>query len=552
MRSTLQSVFLLAAVLTGIVGCGSGESQTQAPARPVTFLVLEESNPGRLTRLTGSVESWKKEMIGFRVDGRVTRVVEPGANVDGQILEDDGSVHSPGTVLAELDTDRYELRLNEASARVELTKANVLEAETDLQQRIPARIAAATSRYEQLNAEYARRRQLVASGAVTMENFQQTEASFKAAEAELAASRAEQATMTAELAALNAQVKEAEQLRKQAEVDLNDCRLFSPFQGQVSKVHAIAGGYLNKGMPVVTVQMTDPVKVEVAVSQETDRRIRFNEVVDVYLEDLKEPVPGIVYLKDTVADAATRTFNITILIRNRQIEVGLPAEYQDKNLPSTTDLFNLESENADDQPPFFVEHRSVHTDDDGNTFVWKAEGLTAGDLRGTFDPVFTVRKVPVKVGDKILPVLQLYRFRDLTDMGGLDPMKDVITGKLPDGVKDGDTVFLTRKEWLLRPGQLVHVELTGESPQAGLYVPRPAVLLNDGKHYVFVVNDADGGRQQAQRVEVRVGELIGDYRRIEAADGGKLGAGTKVILDGAHYLRDGDLVNAFDEIEVSL
>jgi hypothetical protein len=257
-------------------------------------------------------------------------------------------------------------------------------------------------------------------------------------------------------------------------------------------------------------------------------------------------------LKDTVADAATRTFSITILVRNRRVEVGLPEEYQGQDLPRTTDLFALETENADGKPPFLAEERSIHTDADGNAFLWQAVGLTAGDLRGDFNPVFPVRKVPVTVGEKVLPVLQVYRYRELTDYGGLDPLNDVVTADLREGVNDGDVVFLARKEWFLRPGQLVQVQLQGQAPKPGFYVPRPAILLASGKHYVFVVDEASGGEEQAKRVEVQVGDLIGNFRRVEPLGGSELGSGTKVILDGAHYLRDGDRINAFDEIEVSL
>ena len=40
--------------------------------------------------------------------------------------------------------------------------------------------------------------------------------------------------------------------------------------------------------------------------------------------------------------------------------------------------------------------------------------------------------------------------------------------------------------------------------------------------------------------------------RIDAVNEGELNSGAKLILDGAHYLRDGDSVNAFEEIEVAL
>lgn len=534
------------------VGCSPTEATKTTPARPVTFLVLEESDPSRLTRLTGSVESWKKEMLSCRVPGRVTQVVEPGVDIKGELVDSDGAVSSPGTLLAALDTDRYILRRDEAAARVDLAKARAQQAKTELERAIPERIKAATADRERTRSEFVRQEQLLAEDATARTKFEEAENAFRRAEAALAEAEAERATKTSELAALNAQIREAEQLLKQADVDLSDCELFAPFDGQISKVHAIAGSYLQQGMPVVTVQMMDPVKVELAVSEDTDRRLRYNDQLNVFVGENNEPISGFVYLKDTVADAATRTFNVTILVRNRQVEVGLPDEEQSEQVIRTTDLYNLESENADGAAPFYTDAKTIHTDEEGRTFVWKVDDRTVEDLKGDFDPVFTVSKVYVELGDKTLPILQLYTGRELTDLGGLDPNKDLVTGQLPETTKDGDKVFLSRREWMLRPGQLVHVELKGEPIRAGFYVPRPAILRSDGKNFVFVAENAESGAETAKRVEVQVGESIGDYRRIEAIGDETLQPGTKLILDGAHYLREGDTVNAFEEVEVAL
>ena len=42
-------------------------------------------------------------------------------------------------------------------------------------------------------------------------------------------------------------------------------------------------------------------------------------------------------------------------------------------------------------------------------------------------------------------------------------------------------------------------------------------------------------------------ETFGEFRRVESPE---LKAGASVVLDGAHYLRDGEAINAFDEKEV--
>ena len=102
--------------------------------------------------------------------------------------------------------------------------------------------------------------------------------------------------------------------------------MHSPFDGQISRVHVIPGGYVERGQPVVTVQMMDPMKVQVAVSPDTDRQVNYNDLVKVYVDGENEPLNGWVWNKDAVADASTRTFMVTLLVRNREIEAGLPAD----------------------------------------------------------------------------------------------------------------------------------------------------------------------------------------------------------------------------------
>ena len=88
------------------------------PPRPVSYLVLERLDPSTFSRLTGSVESWKKEQIGFRVGGRVSCVIEPGLDITGHSVDGEGTVLTEGTVIARLNDERYRVLVDEAKAIV--------------------------------------------------------------------------------------------------------------------------------------------------------------------------------------------------------------------------------------------------------------------------------------------------------------------------------------------------------------------------------------------------------------------------------------------------
>ena len=77
------TIALLSLLGVAMAGCEQEASdEAAAPlARPVSYVELKVSNPRLETMVAGSVESWKKEMIGFRVNGRVNFVREPGDQV---------------------------------------------------------------------------------------------------------------------------------------------------------------------------------------------------------------------------------------------------------------------------------------------------------------------------------------------------------------------------------------------------------------------------------------------------------------------------------------
>ena len=95
-------------------GCSDAPVSEQRDASPVSYIALTLSGPGAGSRLTGTVESWKREDIGFEVAGRLLRIVEPGIDIEGRTVDDEGNLLSEGTVLAELDDQRYLIAAKQA------------------------------------------------------------------------------------------------------------------------------------------------------------------------------------------------------------------------------------------------------------------------------------------------------------------------------------------------------------------------------------------------------------------------------------------------------
>lgn len=89
---------------------------------------------------------------------------------------------------------------------------------------------------------------------------------------------------------------------------------------------------------------------------------------------------------------------------------------------------------------------------------------------------------------------------------------------------------------LLRPNQYVRVRVRGSTRPNAILVPQRAVLQGPRGHFVWVV-DSDN---RAESRPVKVGDWIGDEWHIVEG----LGAGDRVVVDGALKLVAGTAVNA--------
>jgi len=108
---------------------------------------------------------------------------------------------------------------------------------------------------------------------------------------------------------------------------------------------------------------------------------------------------------------------------------------------------------------------------------------------------------------------------------------------------------------------LVYVDLlpgTPEAIKAGMFaagemvlgdsaattVPQQAVVNRDGFTYLFVLAEPKGsdaaGTARVQRLKVQAGRRVGD--RVEIASGLPTGAAPRVVVQGAGFLNDGDVV----------
>ena len=111
-------------------------------ARPVTVLRLEEREPARETRLTGSVVPYREEKIGFEVAGRILAVHDVGMEVEGPAYDEDDKLVREGDIVAELDDTRYRLQVKALEARLNATRNELKAQRIDLERVAQANLRA--------------------------------------------------------------------------------------------------------------------------------------------------------------------------------------------------------------------------------------------------------------------------------------------------------------------------------------------------------------------------------------------------------------------------
>lgn len=523
-----------------LTACGSDDPGAVVPPRAVSILQLEESDPALTLRLPGSVIPWKQEQIGFEVGGRVEWVVEADEPVIGP-GSDEAYQPIPGTgnVIAQLDSSRYELALASAEANLAAAEAQVGATRVQGTEVIDGEIRAAMQEVRRAKRQFDR---LVnaAPGSVARAEVDNAEAAYLTAVANEETFKARKTTLGVELKLRLAQRDQATEATRQATLDLDDTKLRAPFDAQVSQVHVTRGTFVAAGAPVVTLVVMDPVKAELVVSANRDRDLKTNDEVFVYSEFSSEPIPAIVYQKSAVASSSTRTFTVTLLCRNRRVK---SQEKTDQQSVPIEGFMRPQQFDVDGAATWFVEQDCIHKDEQGY-FAWQ---VLNPDGRPEDEPL-DLERVDLTLGETRKNLFGVYRFRELIpDSRMIQALNDggrwrmVLAAGVPGNYRGGK-VIKTTPRWLLRPGDIVDVQLEDESPERGMYVPRKYIRVEEDRHFVFLV-EGEQDNLTARKTPVSVTAHVGILQRIEGAD---IRPGCRMITSGVHYLQDGEAIDVFE------
>ncbi|MEM6468935.1 MAG: HlyD family efflux transporter periplasmic adaptor subunit [Planctomycetota bacterium] len=549
---------LVLSTCLALVGCDSpDEAIVQRRPRPVATRTLIKQLPPNAALVTASAAAWKTEDLGFEVSGRVEFVVDQNAEIEGRTRDASGKLILAGTPIARIESERYELAVATAKATVARAEQDLVVARTDLDETIPAKIEAANASVELARVEYDRSKRLRAQNANSQSSLDTAKASFQNAAAELKQLLAAEKSQKSQIESYTSAVLQAKQKLRDAERDLEDCTLYSSFRGKVAETFVVPGSLVSEGAPVVTLQMMDPLKIELEVSGEQSRKLQRTQVLPVYMtmpDGSVRVTEGFLHQIDPSADELTRTFTLTILVLNQPL-----AKTENSKMAKTRDVWRLDLPFIPGAEPgdLYVEERSILTDDQGD-YLWQITNFTI-QSRSPETNIFDVRKLRIRPGEAKVPYLGELIFQRIEVQDeDFDPAKNLVIGELyVDGMNPsqwvGDQVLLdSLNRWMLRPGDLVKVDLSGGAATSGLFVPMDAISRKSGETAIFVV-DSTGGTPVAKRVPVNVasGDMeasAASLRRIEAI-GDVILEGVQYVTKGTHFLVDGEPVSVVADAE---
>lgn len=212
---------------------------------------------------------------------RALNTINVGSEISGQVTDVYVDFNSPvtaGQVLARIDPTRIQARVTQARAQVELSRANLAQAE--------ASIIRAQTDFQVQSREYARQQQLAEKGFVSKAGIDQAQNALANARAALSTAKAQAQSGRAQIAQSAAELSSAQ-------LDLNRTRITAPTSGViinklVEPGTTVAASFQTPNLFEIAAD-TSRMQVEASVDEADIGQVRVDQLVrftvDSYPDD---------------------------------------------------------------------------------------------------------------------------------------------------------------------------------------------------------------------------------------------------------------------------
>jgi membrane fusion protein (multidrug efflux system) len=311
-----------------LLALGCGHSATPEPAASATADAASKDSAAesvhvveaalqpwpRIVKAQGTLIEDEYALLGAKVAGRVRKM-----------LVDIGSPVQDGQPVAELDTEDFDLIVQQAEAQVLQARAGVglkdgvPDDQLDPLKAPPVQQERAMLEEARFNVE--RVKGLAGKGIMTQEEIQARESALRVAEARYASS----------LNAVQGQIALLKLRRSELALAMQnrlDAVLKAPFVGIIQETHVAPGSYVSVGQPVAALVRTDPLRFRAGIPERTAIGVSVGQPLTLTLEGQPEQIKTRISRISPALDVSSRSLIIEADIPNRdgRLRTGLFAE----------------------------------------------------------------------------------------------------------------------------------------------------------------------------------------------------------------------------------
>lgn len=262
---------------------------------------------------TGALVAARRSRLAFERPGKLA-----------EVLVDEGAEVQPGQVLARLD--RRRLLARRAAVAAELAEARAVLDELEFGPRVET-IATAEAEVRSLAAQrdaavrnLRRRERLVATEAISREEYEESFYATRVAEARVAAAQKQldelrAGTRVERVAAQRARVDALAAQLRDVDHELEDSELVAPYAGSIARRYQDEGGIVSAGEVALDLIESDRLEAWIGVPAAAARRLEIGREVGVLVNGREHG--AVVRSVRSELDPSTRTQNVVLELKQR-------------------------------------------------------------------------------------------------------------------------------------------------------------------------------------------------------------------------------------------
>ena len=279
-----------------------GDNAAKQPPKQVKVIEATERLITRNVEAPGTLAADEQATVSFKVAGRLNKL---------QI--DLGTPVRKGQVIAQLETQDYTSRVNQAEAALQQARARLGLSPTGENDNInienTAVVRQARALLEESKQNLERTQQLVREGVQPRAELDRVESAYKVADSRYQDAIEEVRNRQALLLQRRAELQSAKQ-------QLSETTIYAPFDGSVRERRANLGEFLAAGAPVAIVVRLHPLRLRIEVPERDAQGIRVGQPVRVTVEGDFEQAAGRVARISPAIQEQSRTLVIESEVEN--------------------------------------------------------------------------------------------------------------------------------------------------------------------------------------------------------------------------------------------